>query len=495
MSAPSADLQLARYSFQRKLDEIAACRGRATELISLYVSPGKQVSDVMSYLRNEYAQSSNIKSRTTRKNVMWAIESLMGRVRGFKEPPPNGVAFFVGNKAIGADKSEPVTFIVEPPEPLNTYLYRCDSSFFLDPLLAMVHEPDVWGLIVMDRAEVTLGLLRGKRVEPLRNRSSLVPSKHGRGGQSQHRFERMIEHAAHEFFVKIAEMAAELFLPRKEQLKGILLGGPGATKEYFFKEGYLQYELQQKVVQPLFDTGYTDEYGLRELVEKATQTLHGLELTEEKRLIQRLLNEIRKADGRPRRLRRGRCEPRPGPGRGRRPDRLRGSPPAARPVPVHRLRARVRAVAGRRGDRRGPGRTVPQVRPAHADREVERRLRGRAVPPGGRIRRDRSPRFHRERGGRAAREGVPRRRGPSSVPDHHSDTAATALHRPELTRLRPDLRQGSQGVPFFARTCAAAGEEPRVHQRWFRGSSSEGGGAPGVADALAGGAAPAAPGG
>ncbi len=296
MSAPSADAQLARYSFQRKLDEIGGAKGRATELISLYVPPGKQLFDVMSYLRNEYAQSSNIKSRTTRKNVMWAIESLMGRVRSFKEVPTNGLAFFVGRKAIGADKDEPVTFIVEPPEPLNTYLYRCDSSFFLDPLLSMVHEPETWGLVVMDRAEVTIGLLRGKRIEPLRNRQSLVPSKHGRGGQSQHRFERMIEHAAHEFFVKIGEMSSELFLPRKDTLKGILLGGPGATKEYFYKEGYLQYELQQKVVQPLFDTGYTDEYGLRELVEKATQTLHGLEITEEKRIIQRLLSEIRKAE-------------------------------------------------------------------------------------------------------------------------------------------------------------------------------------------------------
>jgi peptide chain release factor subunit 1 len=296
MSGPSTDLQLARYSFQRKLDEIAAVKGRATELVSLYVSPGKQVSDVMSYLRNEYAQSSNIKSRTTRKNVMWAIESLMGRVRQYKEPPTNGVAFFVGSKAVGADKSEAVTFIVEPPEPLNTYLYRCDSSFFLDPLLAMVHEPDVWGLIVMDRAEVTIGLLRGKRVETLRNRQSLVPSKHGRGGQSAHRFERLIEHAAHEFFVKIAEMSTELFLPRKDTLKGILIGGPGATKEYFYKESYLQYELQQKVVQPLFDTGYTDETGLKELVEKATHTLHGLDITEEKRIVQRLLTEIRKAE-------------------------------------------------------------------------------------------------------------------------------------------------------------------------------------------------------
>ena len=296
MSGPETDLQLARYSFQRKLGEIAAVRGRATELISLYVPPGKQISDVMGYLRNEYAQSSNIKSRTTRKNVMWAIESLMGRVRAFKEPPPHGVAFFVGSKAVGADKSEAVTFIVEPPEPLGTYLYRCDSTFFLDPLQSMVHEPDLWGLVVLDRAEVTLGFLRGKRVEALRNRQSLVPSKHGRGGQSAHRFERMIEHAAHEFFVKVAEMAGELFLPKKDQLKGILLGGPGATKEFFFKEGFLHYELQQKVVLPLFDTGYTDEHGLKELVEKATQTLHGLEVTEEKRLVQRLLAEIRKAE-------------------------------------------------------------------------------------------------------------------------------------------------------------------------------------------------------
>lgn len=292
----SANLQLARYAFQRKLDEIAAARGRATELVTLYVPPGRQISDVMGYLRNEYAQSSNIKSRTTRKNVMWAIESLMGRVRQYREAPANGVAFFVGNKAIGADKSEPVTFIVEPPEPLGTYLYRCDSNFLLDPLLAMVHEPELWGLIVMDRAEVTFGYLRGKRVEALRNKQSQVPSKHGRGGQSAHRFERLIEHAAHDFFVRCGEMATELFLPKKDGLKGILLGGPGATKEYFYKEGYLHYELQQKVVQPLFDVGYTDEYGLKELVEKATQTLQGLEITEEKRIVQKLLTEIRKTD-------------------------------------------------------------------------------------------------------------------------------------------------------------------------------------------------------
>jgi peptide chain release factor subunit 1 len=74
------------------------------------------------------------------------------------------------------------------------------------------------------------------------------------------------------------------------------VGGPGPTKEYFVKSEYLHHELQQKIIET-FDTGYTDEYGLRELVEKARDTLRGLDLMREKDLIQRLLEEIRKPDG------------------------------------------------------------------------------------------------------------------------------------------------------------------------------------------------------
>ncbi len=291
------DPQLRRYEFRRLVEEIKDIRGRATELVTLYVPPGRAISDVMGYLRNEYAQAGNIKSRTTRKSVLSALETIMNRLKQYRQAPEHGLAFFVGAKPVGADKSEQVVYVIEPPEPLGTYMYRCDSQFVLEPLLAMVHEPELWGLIVIDRAEVTLGFLRGTRVEAVRNRQSQVPSKHGRGGQSAHRFERLIEHAAHDFFVRSAELAAEIFLPVKDTLKGILVGGPGATKEYFVKEHYLHYELQEKVVEPLFDVGYTDEYGLKELVEKAGSTLHGLEITEEKRLVQRLLVEIRKAGG------------------------------------------------------------------------------------------------------------------------------------------------------------------------------------------------------
>lgn len=284
-----------RYEFRKQLDEVESCHGRGTELISLYVPPGKQISDVANHLRSEYSQSSNIKSKTTRKNVMSAIESIMSKLKYFKKPPDNGMVFFVGHKEAGADRTDMVAFVLEPPEPIATFFYRCDSDFFTEPLRDILVEKDNYGLIVVDRSEATIGRLVGKRIEVVRNMQSLVPSKHRMGGQSARRFERLIEIAAHEYFKKVAKIANEAFLSEKE-LEGILIGGPGATKDFFAEKDYLNHELKKKIIDT-FDTGYTDEYGLRELVEKAQKTLSGLELIREKELVQKLMDEIRKSEG------------------------------------------------------------------------------------------------------------------------------------------------------------------------------------------------------
>jgi peptide chain release factor subunit 1 len=115
------------------------------------------------------------------------------------------------------------------------------------------------------------------------------------GGQSAQRFERLIEIAANEFFKKVGDAATDAFLDMKD-LQGILIGGPGATKDFFAGQGYLHHELQKKVI-GTFDTGYTDEYGLKELVERGKEKLQDLDLMREKRLIARLLDEVRKPEG------------------------------------------------------------------------------------------------------------------------------------------------------------------------------------------------------
>ncbi len=285
--------QKQRYNLKRLLEELKACKGKHTELISLYVPPSKQISDVTSYLKNEFSQSQNIKSKTTRKNVLSAIESITSRLKTFKQPPKNGVVFFVGHKSIGADQTEMVAYVLEPILPITTFLYRCDSEFYLEPIRDMLTEEDNYGLFLIDRRECTIGMLHGNRVELLKYMTSQVPGKHGQGGQSQRRFERLTEIAAHEWFVKCGDKASDIFL-QEENLKGILVGGSGPTKQYFIDENYLHYEIQDKVVET-FDTGYTDEYGLRELVDKASETMTDLKISSEKKIMKQFLREVTKA--------------------------------------------------------------------------------------------------------------------------------------------------------------------------------------------------------
>ena len=282
------------YDLKRQMEELRKCRGKHTELISLYVPPTKQIFDAMSYLRNEYSQSQNIKSKTTMKNVLSAIESIMSRLKTFKQPPPNGLAMFVGHKSIGSDKTDMVAYVIEPPLPVITFLYRCDSEFYLQPLEDMMTEKEIYGLFLIDRRECTIGMLRGNRVELLKYMTSQVPGKHGRGGQSQRRFERTTEIAAHEWFEKCGTRANEIFLA-EPKLKGILVGGSGPTKQYFVNEVYFHYELQKKVVD-VFDTGYTDEYGLKELVSVAAEKMVDLKVAQEKKVMKRFLHEVTKSE-------------------------------------------------------------------------------------------------------------------------------------------------------------------------------------------------------
>ena len=286
--------QRQRYDLKRKIEELKSCKGKHTELISLYVPPSKQIFDVNSYLKNEYSQSQNIKSKTTRKNVLSAIESIMSRLKYFKRAPENGVVFFVGHKSTSSDQTEMVAYVIEPPIPITTFLYRCDSSFYVEPFEEFFTEKEIYGLLLIDRRECTIGILRGNKVELLKYMTSQVPGKHGRGGQSQRRFERLTEIAAHEWFVKCGEKASEIFLA-EEKLNGIFVGGSGPTKQYFIDEGYLHYEIQNKVIDT-FDTGYTDEFGLKELVSTVSETMTDLKISKEKKVMKRFLKEVKKTE-------------------------------------------------------------------------------------------------------------------------------------------------------------------------------------------------------
>ena len=282
---------LARYRLKKLLDMLKSKEGRGTQLISLYIPPGRRISDVMSMLRQEYGTAANIKSDTTRKNVQDAIVRVMQRLKLFRETPPNGLVIFCGaipQSGPGTERLE--TFVIEPPEPINIYLYRCDSRFYVEPLEELLREREAYGIIVMDAESATYAILRGRRLEVVKHITSGVPGKHHKGGQSARRFQRLREMKLLNYFARVGKHANEIFL-KVPDLKGLIIAGPGPTKYDFAERDYLDYRLRQKIV-AILDTAYTEEYGVREVVEKAPKIMEKVRYVEEKRLMQKFLYHV-----------------------------------------------------------------------------------------------------------------------------------------------------------------------------------------------------------
>jgi peptide chain release factor subunit 1 len=290
------DKETEKYWLKRLIDEIKKKEGRGTELISLYIPPNRRISDVINYLRQEYSTAANIKSDTTRKNVQNAIQKVIERLKYYTKSPPNGLVIFCGaipRSGPGTEKME--IYVIEPPEPLNVNLYRCDDHFHTEYLEETLKEKEIFGLISIDINEAAIGYIEGRRLEVVGTYTSGIPGKHRAGGQSARRFERLREMEIHHYFDRIAKHVNDVFLEENvfDRLRGILVGGPGFTKHDFVEEADIDYRLRKKII-GFIDTNYSGKEGLREMINKGSEILKNVRYVYEKKLIDEFMKKLAK---------------------------------------------------------------------------------------------------------------------------------------------------------------------------------------------------------
>lgn len=289
------DLEL--YKTKKLLEVLKGKKGFHTELISLYIPHDRKISDVTNYLKNEVSESQNIKSKLTRKNVLDGISVLLGQLKNIKQVPENGLVFYSGaipqNNTPGTEKNE--LYIVAPPEKVKTFRYHCASEFLLWPLEEMIAPKETYGLLVIGRKESAVGYVRGNHLETVREFTSGIHGKHRAGGQSQKRYERLIEEGETRFYRRISAEVNELFLSM-EDLGGIFIGGPGPSKEKFVNDESLDYRLRDKILD-VVDLGYSGAEGLRALIEKIKDKIANLKYVREKKIMARFLKEISNDSG------------------------------------------------------------------------------------------------------------------------------------------------------------------------------------------------------
>ncbi|MGM5488042.1 MAG: peptide chain release factor aRF-1 [Nanobdellota archaeon] len=265
------------------IQELEQFKGRNTELVTVYVPAGYDINKILTHLSQEQGTATNIKSTATRKNVIDALERMIQHLKLFKKTPPNGLACFSGNVAEREGQSDVKVWSIEPPVPLNTRIYRCDKQFLLEILKEMLDVKEMYGLVVMDRRDADVAYLKGKSIVEVSNASSNVPGKTKAGGQSAARYGRIREDAAKDFYKRVSEMMKDAFLG-KDDVKGIIVGGPGPTKHELVDSGFITGNVKDKII-AVKDLSYTGPFGLQELLEKSDDVLANEEVIQEKKLM------------------------------------------------------------------------------------------------------------------------------------------------------------------------------------------------------------------
>ncbi len=406
-----------KLKLKKFIKELKSHKAPHTEFVSVYVPKDYDIIKIIQHLAEEQGTASNIKSASTRKNVQNALEKMIQHLRNFKQTPENGLAVFCGNVAAGEGKQDIRIWSVEPPVPLKARIYRCDKNFLTDMLEEMLIDHMVYGLVVVDRRDATLALLKGKTIVPVKKTHSEVPGKFKAGGQcldrhtevlveddetvllknlkigdtvisydfdeeklveskivdkwsvrknltyeivtddssvnssgdhlffvdrdgveevpaeelkvgdlliaqdgrrskiieineekgmielidisveaenfiangivvhnSAQRFARIREGAYKDHFKKVAEHMKEQYLPLGNNLKGIIIGGPGTTVNNFLNKDYITGDLKRKIIGTK-DLSYTGEIGLQELLDKSEDLLASEEIATEKKIM------------------------------------------------------------------------------------------------------------------------------------------------------------------------------------------------------------------
>ncbi len=287
------------YKIRKTIEELSKITGRGTELITVYIPKGKQLHEVITILREEQGTADNIKSDLTRTHVVDSLSKVVQRLKLYKKTPERGLAIFCGalpREVGGPPGSEVVkAFEIDPPKDMQTFLYRCDDHFHVDILKNMLKDENMIGFLAVDAKDAGWGLLHGDKIEVLKETSSGVAGKHRQGGQSAKRFQKLREMELTYYFNRLATITREYFIDIYP-IKGLVISGPGPTKEEFINNNYLEYRLQNMIIATI-DASYSGSEGIREAFAKSSDILSNFRMVEEKQIVEKLFNEINNNTG------------------------------------------------------------------------------------------------------------------------------------------------------------------------------------------------------
>jgi peptide chain release factor subunit 1 len=300
------DTAIEQWKLRRTIQYLSSLRGRGTSLVTMVVPAQSQLSRTTKLLTDEYGLSSCIKSSQTRHNVQQALSSAQGRLRLYTQNtlPANGLVLYTGIVYDDEQHRETkISMCIEPIHPLQHGLYRCEGHFLTDflqqQLMDNVNDFNArrYGIIVIDGNGTLFARLDQQQGTTILKRFQVtLPKKHGRGGQSASRFERLRREAIHNYLSKVAENAKSVFLNNQQHglvnVDGFIISGSANLKQDLVKSELLGQQIQTKILR-VVDVSYGSDNGLQETLRLCADLFADLKLTQERQLLEDVFCQIK----------------------------------------------------------------------------------------------------------------------------------------------------------------------------------------------------------
>ncbi|UCH03620.1 MAG: peptide chain release factor 1 [Candidatus Thorarchaeota archaeon] len=284
-----------RQKLKRKVRELKALQGRHSSFTTLYIPPTKSLVDVTGFVKAELAGAENIKSKANRKNVQDNLTAILSELTRLNQMPENGIAFFFGIVEEGGSEEE-IREIVVPPSPVSQFTYICGREFVTEELEEMTLPRSLIVIVLIEGGKVTIGYLRGKHMELVRDEDFYIIGKTRAGGQSAKRYLRIREEKMLEFFRYVGRILKDLLLEDIDNVDAVVLGGNTIRAQEFLEKGDLDYRIREKVADVIIPVSVIDETGLYQAMKEASRVLKETEIYAERQTWDGFMESLMKGE-------------------------------------------------------------------------------------------------------------------------------------------------------------------------------------------------------
>lgn len=133
--------------------------------------------------------------------------------------------------------------LIEPPQPIKRFYYRCDNKFHIDQLLELYETPTTYGLVYVSGSELilyTVQIIGGQlQTNALYRKSVKLQKSQKKGGQSAARIGRLHDEHHKNYITLMAEKIVEF----RDEFLELIIAGPAEKKQKLAEELSNKYQI------------------------------------------------------------------------------------------------------------------------------------------------------------------------------------------------------------------------------------------------------------